>query len=30
MITNMQNNIAYKYDYKLNQFVAIDPFYVLI
>ena len=24
MITNMQNSIAYKYDYKLNQFVAID------
>jgi hypothetical protein len=24
MITNMQNSIAYKFDYKLNQFVAID------
>ena len=24
MITNMQNNIAYKYDHKQNQFVAID------
>jgi hypothetical protein len=24
IITNMQNSIAYKYDYKLNQFVAID------
>jgi uncharacterized C2H2 Zn-finger protein len=24
MITNMQNSIAYKFDYKQNQFVAID------
>ena len=28
-ITNLQNNIAYKYDEKLNNFIAVDKYELL-